>query len=165
MAAPGPRPEHCDHRGSRSRRRAALRPLRVVYDGVVGPWFLPTFFRASGLAHLQYVVLLPPLDLCIERVHTRVDHGFTDLSVTRDMHRQFAAATVDSRHVITKPDSEPARLAELIDGQLRAVPSATRLTDEAEHATTSINSFVWSELSAFLRVPIGQEHRSHPGFP
>jgi cytidylate kinase len=92
----------------------------VVYDGVIGPWFLPTFFRASGLAHLEYVVLLPPLDLCIERVHTRVDHGFTDLSVTRDMHRQFAAATVDSRHVITKPDSEPARLAELIDGQLRA---------------------------------------------
>jgi hypothetical protein len=23
----------------------------VVYDGVVGPWFLPTFLRASGLAH------------------------------------------------------------------------------------------------------------------
>jgi cytidylate kinase len=89
----------------------------VVHDGVVGPWFLPTFLRASGLAHLQYVVLLPPLDVCLERVRTRVGHGFADVSVTRDMHRQFAMAAVDSRHLITEPDSDPAELAELIDGQ------------------------------------------------
>ena len=90
----------------------------VVYDGVVGPWFLPTFLRASGLAHLQYVVLLPPLDVCSERVHTRVDHGFTDVRVTREMYQQFAAAAVDSRHLIDEPDSDPVTLAELIDGQL-----------------------------------------------
>jgi hypothetical protein len=90
----------------------------VVYDGVVGPWFLPIFLCASGLAHLQYVVLLPPLDVCIERVHTRVDHGFTDVSVTRDMYRQFAAAAVDSRHLINEPDSDPATLAELIGGEV-----------------------------------------------
>src|SRR4029450_5491298 len=36
----------------------------VVYDGVVGPWFLPTFVRAAGLADLHYVVLMPPLDVC-----------------------------------------------------------------------------------------------------
>jgi cytidylate kinase len=90
----------------------------VVYEGVVGPWFLPTFLRASGLAHLHYVVLLPLLDVCIERVHSRVDHGFTDASVTRDMHRQFAAAGVDPRHLITEPEREPAKLAELIGGQL-----------------------------------------------
>jgi cytidylate kinase len=90
----------------------------VVFEGVVGPWFLPAFLRATGLADLHYVVLLPPLDVCIERVRGRVGHGFTDLSVTRDMYQQFAAAAVDSRHVITEPDSEPAKLAELIDGQL-----------------------------------------------
>jgi energy-coupling factor transporter ATP-binding protein EcfA2 len=33
----------------------------VVYDGVLGPWFLPTFVRAAGLAQLHYVILLPPL--------------------------------------------------------------------------------------------------------
>jgi hypothetical protein len=88
------------------------------YDSVVGPWFLPTFLRASGLAHLQYVVLLPPLDVCIERVHTRVDHGFSDVSATRNMYRQFAAAAVDSRHLINESDSDPATLVELIDGQL-----------------------------------------------
>jgi cytidylate kinase len=90
----------------------------VVYEGVVGPWFLPTFLRATGLASMHYVVLLPPLDVCIERVRTRVGHGFADLSVSRDLYRQFVAAAVDSRHVITEPDSEPANLAELIDRQL-----------------------------------------------
>ena len=90
----------------------------VVFEGVVGPWFLATFLRATGLASLHYVVLLPPLDVCIERVRNRVDHGFADLSATRDMHQQFAASTLDSRHVITEPDGEPARLAELIAGQL-----------------------------------------------
>ncbi len=90
----------------------------VVYDGVIGPWFLPTFVRSSGLANLHYVVLLPPLDVCLERVHSRVGHGFTDLSVTRDMYQQFADAPLDDRHMITDPDADPTRLAELINGQL-----------------------------------------------
>src|SRR4051794_10095110 len=30
-----------------------------VYDGVVGPWFLPAFADATGLAELDYVLLLP----------------------------------------------------------------------------------------------------------
>jgi predicted ABC-type ATPase len=90
----------------------------VVYDGVVGPWFLPTFERAAGLPELHYVVLLPPLDVCLERVRTRVDHGFSDLSVTRDMYRQFVDAQVDARHLITEPEEHPAGMAELIDRQL-----------------------------------------------
>ena len=56
----------------------------VVYEGVVGPWLLPTFVRATGLADLHYVALLPPLDVCIERVRSRVAHGFSDPAVTRD---------------------------------------------------------------------------------
>jgi predicted ABC-type ATPase len=90
----------------------------VVFEGVVGPWFLPTFVRATGIADVHYVVLLPPLDICMERVRSRVDHGFADLSVTHDMHQQFATATVDARHVITDSNSEPGRLAGLIKDQL-----------------------------------------------
>ncbi|HEX6758054.1 MAG TPA: AAA family ATPase [Propionibacteriaceae bacterium] len=90
----------------------------VVYEGVVGPWFLPTFVRATGLADLHYVALLPPLDVCLERVRSRIGHGFTDPSVTRDMHYQFAAATIDARHVIKKSDSQPAELADMIKGKL-----------------------------------------------
>ena len=90
----------------------------VVYDGVVGPWSLPTFERAAGLPELHYVVLMPPLDVCLERVRSRVDHGFSDLSVTRDMHQQFARARVDTRHLVTEADEPPADLAELIALQL-----------------------------------------------
>ena len=90
----------------------------VVYDGIVGPWLLPTFVRASGMANLHYLVLLPPLDVCLERVHSRVGHGFTDLPATRDMYQQFADAPVNDRHMITDPDADPTRLAELINRQL-----------------------------------------------
>ena len=31
----------------------------TVYDGVVGPWFLPAFAAATGLDRLDYVVLMP----------------------------------------------------------------------------------------------------------
>ena len=34
----------------------------TVYDGVVGPWFLPTFAAATGLHELDYVILLPSVD-------------------------------------------------------------------------------------------------------
>jgi cytidylate kinase len=86
----------------------------VVYDGVLGPWFLPTFVRATGLTSVRYVILLPPLEVCLKRVQQRVGHGFIDMSATRDLHQQFAGAAVDSRHLITESDDQPAQLAELI---------------------------------------------------
>ena len=74
----------------------------MVYDGVLGPWLLPKFVRAAGLRHIHYVILLPPLALCLERVRLRVDHGFSDLSVTRHLYDQFANAAVETRHLITE---------------------------------------------------------------
>ena len=90
----------------------------VVYDGVLGPWFLPTFLSATGLSSVHYVILLPPLEICLERVRTRVGHGFADLPVTRDLYEQFRYAAVDTRHLITEPDARPAQLAELITRRL-----------------------------------------------
>jgi hypothetical protein len=90
----------------------------VIYDGVLGPWFLPTFVRATGLPHINYVILLPPLEVCLERVRARVGHGFSDLSATRDLYVQFANATVDTRHLVTEPGDHPAQLAELISRRL-----------------------------------------------
>jgi cytidylate kinase len=89
----------------------------VVYDGVLGPWFLPTFVRATGLASVHYVILLPPLEVCLERVQRRVGHGFSDLPASRDLYQQFAGAAVDARHLITEPDDQ-AQLAELITQRL-----------------------------------------------
>lgn len=84
---------------------------RTVYDGVVGPWFLPAFVEASGLAELHYVVLLPPMDRCVDRVATRVGHGFADAAATRKMHQDFSAAAIDERHVLRDPPDGPDAVA------------------------------------------------------
>ncbi len=83
----------------------------VVYDGVVGPWMLTTFLRSSGLPHVDYAVLLPPLDECLQRVATRAGHGFTDLDAAEHMWREFHDAEIDRRHLITDvaPAEELAR--------------------------------------------------------
>ncbi|HEX3839794.1 MAG TPA: AAA family ATPase [Acidimicrobiales bacterium] len=83
----------------------------TVYDGIVGPWFLPTFASATGLDELDYVVLMPPMETCVERVATRVDHGFTDEAATRQMHREFASADIEARHVLNTP---PDRVEDVV---------------------------------------------------
>lgn len=74
--------------------RFAVDGYWTVYDGVIGPWFLPQFAVATGLRTLQYLVLLPPVETCVARVATRVGHQFTDESATRKMHAQFDQAAI-----------------------------------------------------------------------
>lgn len=104
----------------------------TVYDGVVGPWFLPTFATATGLACLDYLVLLPSLHRCVDRVGTRQGHGFTDEAATRTMHREFARADVERRHLLLDPPDDPEAVADLITaalarGALGLVPERLRL--------------------------------------
>lgn len=73
----------------------------TVYDGVVGPWFLDVFGPATGLAELDYVMLMPSAETCVDRVSTRTGHGFRDEAAARKMHEEFAGAAVASRHVLT----------------------------------------------------------------
>jgi cytidylate kinase len=86
----------------------------TVYDGMVGPWFLPVFAAATGLDRLDYVVLLPPVERCVERVRHRQDHGFDDEDATRKMHAEFAKAAIDPRHVLQEPPDQPDSVAALI---------------------------------------------------
>jgi predicted ABC-type ATPase len=86
----------------------------VVYDGVIGPWFLPTFAAATGLQSLHYVVLLPSVERCVERVATRAGHGFTDEAATRHMHDQFARAEIDARHVVHDPPDAVGDVTDLV---------------------------------------------------
>jgi energy-coupling factor transporter ATP-binding protein EcfA2 len=51
--------------------RLAAGGYTVVYDGVIGPWFLETSGAAAGLTSLHYAVLLPPEELCLERTAPR----------------------------------------------------------------------------------------------
>ena len=103
--------------------RYAAGGITTVYDGVVGPWFLPTFAAASGLEALDYVVLLPSEDRCVQQVAGRTGHAFTDEGATRTMHRKFTQGAVDARHVVV-PAHRPEDVADQIvatmaDGSLR----------------------------------------------
>jgi hypothetical protein len=98
--------------------RMAAGGYTVVYDGVIGPWFLPSFITATRLPRLHYLVLLPSEQRCVHRVATRQGHGFTDLHAARHMYRQFADAQIESRHVITEPPAEPDTTAKLIRARL-----------------------------------------------
>ena len=86
----------------------------TVFDGIVGPWFLPTFAVATGLDLLDYVILLPAVDVCVERVEQRRGHGFADESVTRKMHHEFEQADIDPRHLFLEPPDQPDDVADLI---------------------------------------------------
>jgi energy-coupling factor transporter ATP-binding protein EcfA2 len=88
----------------------------VVFDGVVGPWLLPEFAITTGLDRLHYVVLMPEERLCVQRVKSRVGHGFTDLAATRHMYAQFADAALDRRHLLMRPPDDPEATAAIIVG-------------------------------------------------
>lgn len=95
----------------------------VVYDGVIGPWFLDTFGVATGLTFLHYLVLLPSERTCVDRVRSRTGHGFSDIDATRKMYRQFASAGINGRFVMSS-DAAPATLASsifdlVVDGSLQ----------------------------------------------
>ncbi|MGH3536809.1 MAG: AAA family ATPase [Pseudonocardiaceae bacterium] len=99
----------------------------VIYDGVVGPWFLPAFTAATGLERLHYLVLLPSEECCVHRVRTRLGHGFTDIAATRHMYREFSNVQIDPRHVLTDPGHEPdataARIQQLLADDVFAHPA------------------------------------------
>jgi adenylate kinase family enzyme len=81
--------------------RLAAGGYTVIYDGVIGPWFLETFASATALSEIHYVILLPPEDVCLQRVQARTRHSFNDLDATRHMHREFVDSRTDMHRVIT----------------------------------------------------------------
>jgi len=86
----------------------------VVYDGVLGPWSLPGFCAATGLSGLHYAILLPSQERCLERVASRVGHGFTDPDATVHMHHQFADARIHPRHLLTDPPDTTEATVQLL---------------------------------------------------
>ena len=86
----------------------------TVFEGVVGPWFLPTFASESELDVLHYVVHLPPVGVCVERVATRSTHSFVDEPATRKMHEEFVRATISERHVV-RVAAEPDAIADIVE--------------------------------------------------
>ncbi len=81
--------------------RLAAGGYTVVYDGVIGPWFRAAFGTATGLSGIHYVMLLPPEEVCVERVKSRVGHGFTNIPATRHMYQEFAQAQPVEQNVLS----------------------------------------------------------------
>ena len=96
--------------------RDAASGVFTVYDGVVGPWFLPTFVESAALSEVEYVTVLPSVERCIDAVATRTGHGFSDEAATRQMHRSFLEAEIDPRHVIEDPPDPDALADVVMDG-------------------------------------------------
>ncbi len=76
----------------------------TVYDGVLGPWYLPRFLAAAGTG-CTYAVVLPTVEECLARVASRQGHGFTDPDATRRMHAEFVRGVtdLDPGHVVPNP--------------------------------------------------------------
>ena len=92
----------------------------TVYDGVLGPWFLPDFAAQAGVGELHYVILLPQAERCVRQVATRAGHGFADEAATRQMHGEFARSAIDQRHVITDPGTTPEDVTAEVLARFRA---------------------------------------------
>lgn len=92
----------------------------TVYDGVVGPWLLDRFLATAGAAVVDYAILLPSVDACVQRVATRNGHGFTDEPATRKMHHEFSSAAIEPAHVFDNGDANPSDTAALLQEQRAA---------------------------------------------
>jgi cytidylate kinase len=89
----------------------------AVFDGVLGPWWLRTFFEATELDDLHYAVLLPSAERCVQNVAVR--EGHVDEPATRQVHNDFerALSDLDARHLLTDPPGSPEDTAtELLSG-------------------------------------------------
>ena len=71
---------------------------------LVGPWFLDRFLDVAAVPTADYVVLLPSLDRCLERIRARRDHPFDDEAAATDLHAQWTDAVLDRRHVLDNGD-------------------------------------------------------------
>lgn len=86
----------------------------VVWDGIVGPWFLDQVFgrMATHDIHPHYVVVRPDRDVGLERV--RVRDGTAETSGAEVMWDQFADLGEYERHVIDSSGSIEDGVAEML---------------------------------------------------
>jgi cytidylate kinase len=79
----------------------------VVVDGIVGPWFLPSFRPLSGRDRLtvSYVVLRPDLGTTLARARERAGKDeLKDVDAITGLHQAFAHLGDLERHAIDTKD-------------------------------------------------------------
>lgn len=70
------------------------------------------------------MILLPPLDVCLDRVKTRSGHGFTDIDAAEHMWHDFDLSSIEDRHRFISPGAGPEETA----SQIAALASNGRIT-------------------------------------
>jgi 2-phosphoglycerate kinase len=73
----------------------------VVVEGIVGPWFLPTFLAELTPGGVDYVVLRPDEETALARALARTHDGaLVDEEPIRKMHASFSNLGGYQRHVV-----------------------------------------------------------------
>ncbi|MFD9729774.1 AAA family ATPase [Streptomyces sp. NPDC059072] len=101
---------------------------QVVYDGVVGPWFIDLFRAAAKerAVPLNYVVLRPDRHTTLERATGRGGDALTDPGPIRSMHEQFSDLGVYETNAL---DSSSLTAEATADSILRSLARGTYLLD------------------------------------
>jgi cytidylate kinase len=88
----------------------------VVYDGVLWPPYAALFATAAGRA-FHYALLLPPLEVCLERVRERSDHPFSDQNAATDMWHSFdtTKGSLPTLDALDPPDEVVAEILGLVE--------------------------------------------------
>lgn len=95
----------------------------VVFEGVVRPRDLPRFVAAAGRPVTHYLVLLPDVEACVERMRS---NAFTSEEEVRALHTAFAVEGLD-RYVVGEDGTAEDELAARV---LAAVAAGDLLVPE-----------------------------------
>lgn len=102
---------------------------QVVYDGVVGPWFIDLFrtMAKEQSVALSYVILRPSQDTTLERATSRTGEALTDPEPVRSLHRQFTNLGRYEAHVLdstamTAEATADRIMRDIADGTYAASP-------------------------------------------
>ena len=88
----------------------------TVLEGILGPWFLPMIRDGTNGLTLHYFVMKAPLDTCVSRFTQREPGASSD--VVAKMHREFAQAPIEARHVVDSAQ-DPEAIAAIITGRIQ----------------------------------------------
>ncbi|MBS2539820.1 AAA family ATPase [Catenulispora sp. NF23] len=89
---------------------------QVIYDGVVGPWFIDVFREAAaqhGVA-LHYVILRPDLATTVNRAIHRTGDALTEPEPIRALHNQFTDLGSYESHVLDPSHLPPQATADAV---------------------------------------------------
>lgn len=101
---------------------------QVIYDGIVGPWFID-LFRAAATEHavpLHYAILRPNQRTTLERATARIGDALTDPGPIRSMYGQFGNLGVYETHVL---DSSNLTAEATADSILQGIARGSYLPD------------------------------------